>query len=133
MDMRQIIIDSIPVPWASHKGYGRTSFNPRFHEKNYYQWQIRSQIAHERPLSGPIDITVIYHMPIPSSTSKVRKLQMANGIIHHIKRPDVDNLNKFLFDCLKGIVFEDDSQVDHMDCRKIYGEKPKTVIICESK
>lgn len=70
-------------------------------------------------------------MPIPKTTSAVRRKQMLNGILHHIVRPDTSNLTKFLEDCLKTIVFEDDSQVVEIIARKIYGETPKTVISIE--
>ncbi len=67
-------------------------------------------------------------MPIPEGTSKVRRLQMLNGKIHHIKRPDASNLVKMYEDCLKGIIFDDDSQVVEFTARKIYSETPKVVI-----
>ncbi len=130
--MNQIIIDGLPVPWAAHCGYGRRSFNPRFKEKEFYQWQIKSHWNQEAPLTAPVSITIVYHMPIPLGTSKPKRLQMLNQKIHHIKRPDVDNLNKFLCDCLKTIVMEDDSQVVHIDARKIYSERPRTVIDIEA-
>ena len=129
--MITIVIDGIPVSWRAHAGYGRKSFNPRYREREYYQWQIRSQWNQQTPISAPIRLDVAFHLPIPKATSKVRRLQMLNDKIHHICRPDVDNLNKFLNDTLKGIVFEDDSQVVALNSRKIYGETPKTVVNLE--
>ena len=67
-------------------------------------------------------------MPIPASTSRPRRSQMINGMLSHIKKPDIDNLNKFLCDCLKGIVFVDDAQVVELNCRKIYSQTPRTVV-----
>lgn len=130
--MNLITIDGLPVPWKAHAGYGKRSFNPRFKEKEYYQWQIKSQWNQNIPLAGPIFLKVVYHMPIPLGTSKVRRLQMLNQKMFHIKRPDLDNCNKFLEDCLKGIVFEDDSQVVQIHARKIYSEHPRTVVEIES-
>ncbi len=129
--MIQIEIDGIPVNWKSHVGYGRKSFNPKYKERAFYQWQIRAQYNRELPIAGPVVCYYTFHMPIPASTSKVRKLQMLNGIMHPIKRPDVDNLNKFLSDCLKGIVFEDDSLIVELNSKKVYGERPKTIIRIE--
>lgn len=129
--MIEIIIDGQPTPWAAHKGYGRNSFNPRFKEKQYYQWQIKAQYNRESPLGCPVALHVVYHLPIPKQTSSIKRKQMLNGVLHHIKRPDTSNLTKFLEDCLKTIVFDDDSQVVELHCKKIYGEKPKTVIRIE--
>src|SRR5579885_1334624 len=117
----------MPVPWAAHRGFGRKSFNPRFKEKEFYQWQIKSHFNQSSPIQGAVRVDAVYHMAVPK-TSKVRRLQMLNGMIHHLSRPDIDNLNKFLCDCLKTIVFEDDNQVVEINAKKIYGERPKTVV-----
>lgn len=127
-----IEIDGIPVPWKAHAGYGKKAFNPRYKEREYYQWQIRAQYNQLNPLSGPVRVHYSYFMPIPIGTSKIRKLQMLNGLMHPIKRPDVDNFDKFLSDCLNGIIFDDDSQIVDKYSRKIYAERPKTLITIEA-
>lgn len=120
-----------PVAWMAHGGYGRKSFNPRGVEKDYYTWQIKAHYTQCIPLSGPVKVDYTYFLPIPKGVSKVRRLQMLNGMMHPIKRPDIDNFDKFLSDCLTKIVFEDDSQIVHKVSRKIYGETPKTLIKIE--
>lgn len=120
-------IDGLPVPWAAHQGFGKRSFNPKFKEKEFYQWQVKAQWNCE-PISGPVHLEIVYHMPIPKGTSKPKRLQMLNGILHHLKRPDVDNLNKFLCDAIKGVVMEDDSQVWKIEASKIYSTSPRTTV-----
>lgn len=127
-----IELSGVPVPWKAHAGYGKKSFNPRFIERETFQWQIKSQYNQLKPLGGPVRTNYTFHMPIPESTSKVRRLQMLNGRMHHIKRPDCTNLLKFYEDCLKGIVFEDDSQVVEINVRKIYDERPRVTIKVEA-
>lgn len=127
-----IQISKQPVPWRAHGGYGKRSYNPRLPEKEFYQWQIRSQYNQTKPISGPVSVVYTYHMPIPKATSKIRRLQMLNGMSHPIKRPDLDNLNKFLSDTLIGLVIDDDSQIISLQARKIFGESPKTVIQIEA-
>lgn len=129
--MIQLQIDALPTPWAAHGGFGRRSFNPRFKEKEYVQWQVKAQYNRNKPIGGPVRLDISYYLPIPSGTSKVRKLQMLNGRMHHIKRPDLDNLNKFLCDALKKLIFEDDSQIQEICARKLYGESGKTVVRVE--
>lgn len=125
--MIQIQIEGNPVSWKAHAGYGRRSFNPRFKEKEYYQWQIKSQFNQSTVMTCPIKLEFMFHCPIPK-TSGIRRKQMLNGIIHPIKRPDLSNLVKFCEDCLKTIVFEDDSQVCEMIAIKLYSDKPRTVV-----
>lgn len=122
------IVEGIPVPWKAHAGYGRRSFNPLYKERDYVQWQVKSQNNKEDIISGPVSVRCVFHMPIPKATSKVKRREMLNNNLHHIKRPDLTNLYKFLEDCLKGIIFEDDSQVCEVSLKKIYSEKCKTVI-----
>ena len=49
--------------------------------------------------------------------------------LHHMKKPDVSNMIKFLEDCLKKTVFEDDNQVYEIVARKVYSEQPRSEII----
>ena len=121
----------IPVPWSAHKGYGRKAFNPKFKEKQFYQWQIRSQWNRDHSIKGPVRLYLSFHMPIPKGTSSIRRKQMLNGLFHHLKRPDTSNLTKFLEDCLKTIVFEDDSQVCELQAKKLFADVPRTIIQIE--
>lgn len=95
--------------------------------KEAYKWQVRSQYR-EEPLSAPLEVDVTFFMPIPKGTSGIKKRQMLNNVCFHMKRPDIDNLQKFLFDCLKEIVLQDDSQIVELRARKIYSDKPGTSV-----
>lgn len=53
---------------------------------------------------------------------------MERGWIFHTKRPDLDNLIKFVKDCLNGVVYQDDSQVFSIQAEKRYSEDPKTEV-----
>jgi hypothetical protein len=53
---------------------------------------------------------------------------MINGNFHHNKKPDLDNLCKFILDTMNGLVFKDDSQICAMGAKKIYSSKPGTLI-----
>jgi Holliday junction resolvase RusA-like endonuclease len=122
-----IEIQCLPVPWASHAGYGRRSFNPRYKEKEFYRWQIKS-LWNQEMSSKSLEVEYIYHLPIPKGTSKIKRIQMLNGMIHHDKKPDLDNLDKFLSDCLQGICIENDSRIWKKSSTKIYSEYEKTVV-----
>jgi Holliday junction resolvase RusA-like endonuclease len=91
------------------------------------KWQLKSQYR-EEPLWCPVIVDIIFFMPIPGSTSKPKKRQMLNGILHHITKPDIDNLQKFVLDCLCGIVIQDDRRVVEIHASKKYSSKPGTLI-----
>lgn len=93
--------------------------------KQGYKWQIRSQYR-EQPIAGPVILDVVFMMPIPKSTSKIKQRAMLQGTFHHMCRPDVDNLQKFILDVLNDLVLKDDGQVIEIHAKKIYSSKPGT-------
>lgn len=124
--------DPVPQqrPRYSSRGKHFHTYDPCAEIKEKFRWQIKSQYR-EEPLTAPLNLTLIFYMPIPKSTSGIRKRQMLNGVIHHIKKPDIDNLEKFCLDCMNKIVFEDDSQIVELTAKKVYSTKPGTLIRIE--
>lgn len=121
--------DPIPQKRARHSRVnGRMmTFNPQKLEREQIQWQIKSQFK-EEPFTIPLALDLIFLMPIPASSSATKKKQMANGLIAHTKKPDLDNLCKFYLDAMNNLVFKDDSQVIEIRMKKIYSSTPGTTI-----
>lgn len=68
-----------------------------------------------------------FYFEIPKSTPKKNRAEAV-----HTKKPDLDNLVKFIKDCLNGEAWKDDSQVVSLFAQKIYerdGNGPRTEII----
>ena len=74
--------------------------------------------------SQALRVNLVFGMPIPKSTSKKRAKYMADGIIKHTKKPDVDNLAKAVLDGLNGVAWEDDSQIERLSVMKEYATEP---------
>lgn len=77
---------------------------------------------------GPVEMHITFYLPIPASTSRIKRIQMMNGVILPTKKPDFDNLAYLVTNALKQIVYSDDSQVTDCIIRKRYSDKPRTVI-----
>jgi len=76
------------------------------------------------------DVIMNFYLPIPRSSSTSEKNRKLWGMERCIDKPDVDNLCKFYFDCMSGIVWPDDKQVSRCLARKIrYSENPRTEIM----
>ena len=60
-------------------------------------------------MHGPLLVIVHYRMPAPSSLRVKRREEL--HLTPHIKRPDKDNLEKFLMDALKDVVWDDDARI----------------------
>jgi Holliday junction resolvase RusA-like endonuclease len=102
-------------------------YDPQAKQKEEIRWRIRG-LYKEEPVTIPIYVEILFYMPIPKHTSTVRKKDMINGKMHHMKRPDVDNLIKLILDCMTGIVYKDDSQICDIRAKKLYAESPATII-----
>jgi len=92
-----------------------------------YEELVRASVSSEFSLNASPDSLLVkleFHMPIPKSWSKAKKLHATSGKLRHVSKPDVDNLAKAVLDALKGLVFVDDSQITGLAVRKSYSETP---------
>jgi Holliday junction resolvase RusA-like endonuclease len=126
-----IEIPCAPVPWKAHGGHGKSSYDPRYEEKEFYKFEIKRQYHHNFPLALAVRIDCTFYMPIPKNANKHERTEMAAGRVHHVKRPDVDNLFKLFGDCIKEIVILDDSYISELHIRKIYSDRPRTIAVIE--
>lgn len=114
-------------PRFARKGNIVSTYDNQAKLKEGYKWQIRSQFR-EEPLTIPIALDLVFFMPIPKSTLGIKKRQMANGVIAHQKKPDLDNMIKFYLDCMNKVTFADDSQICEIRAKKIYSNNPGTLV-----
>jgi Holliday junction resolvase RusA-like endonuclease len=84
------------------------------------------------PVEHPISLVVKFYMPVPKSWPKYKKDEVKNGLIHHTKKPDLDNLVKFVKDNLNEVAWKDDSQVYELKAIKQYSFEPETRIIIQT-
>ena len=129
--MIKIQLEGNPIAWA-RPGIVRTKktnivYDRQRKEKEQVRWQMRGQIPEEM-LTVPLKVVLIFRMPIPKSTSGVMRREMVNGVFHHSKKPDIDNLSKFILDTMNGFVYKDDSQISSLSADKIYSDNPGTLI-----
>ncbi len=86
---------------------------PKSREWKEYVLAVAKQKIGKAPLlEGPLKMTLVFYMPRPKSLPK--------KVIHHIKKPDVDNLVKGVKDALSGFCYEDDKQVVDLRAIKKY-------------
>jgi Holliday junction resolvase RusA-like endonuclease len=77
--------------------------------REYAKVQLLQNYPDHAPLKGPL--LVIYHFRIPAPMSIRQCKRDAQRFFPHTKRPDGDNLEKFINDSLTGLVWNDDSQI----------------------
>lgn len=127
----EIIITGRPVAKARPRFYRRGNhvgtYNDQTTEEGRWMLQASGQIKEIVPEGTPITLRCLFCMPIPKSMSKKQR----EATIYHIKRPDLDNLVKFVKDCLNGLAWRDDSQVSELFAGKVYSDEPRTEIWIE--
>lgn len=96
--------------------------------KDAAKWHLKQQ-TDGTLIDYPIKITATFFMPIPPSWSKKDKAG-AEGMYHKSK-PDIDNLQKTLFDAANGIIWKDDALVVQADTKKVYSKEPGIVMTVE--
>lgn len=79
-------------------------------------------------LDGPVAVRLDIQVQIPASWSKKKQAAALAGQIHPTTKPDIDNVEKAVFDGLNGVVWKDDVQVVEVSKRKRYGEQPGVVV-----
>ncbi len=130
MNQKTLTIPGIPIakkrPRFARVGKFVKTYNPQETEEGRVLWEIK-QRWDIPPIETGIQIQVIFYMPIPKSFPK----KLAPELVHHIKRPDLDNLLKFLKDVCNQTVWKDDSLVYKVRAEKHYGIDPQTFLIVE--
>ena len=117
MDHLRFRIIGTPVPKGRPKFFKVGGFVKPYTPVNTRKWEefMRHQALRYRPLvlwDGPIAMSLTFLMPRPKSLPK--------KVIHHVKKPDLDNLAKSVKDAFQGIIYQSDSQICVLNVEKKY-------------
>lgn len=100
----------------------------------HYEARVAYEAQHAmagRPLlTGPLRVGIEVRMEIPASKPKKWQAQAQAGIILPTKKPDVDNVSKFI-DALNLVCWHDDAQICELHARKVYHAAPALIITIE--
>lgn len=115
-----------PVSWVPARISKYGTYDPREKDKRAVKYLVRQSYS-GTPFECPVQIMFIFIWAPPKSATKKKREAMLKGEIIPTKY-DATNCQKLYEDCLKGIVFKDDRQVEIIYSQKIYGEKAKTIM-----
>ena len=104
---------------------GRPTYTPA-ETVNYetaLRWRAKEIWKGRAPLEGPVGLVVTAVIPIPKSWARAKKVLALAHQIRPTGKPDWDNIGK-MTDALKGLVWNDDSQVVDGRVLKYYGDIP---------
>ncbi len=118
-----------PVPWMRAGRYGSRYFDCQLSKKREIRNLVQYQMKSQKPFSEPLKLSIEFYMRIPTSWSKIKRLNAIKK--PHSTIPDLDNLTKFIDDALNGVLWTDDSIIYEFAARKYFGEEAKTVFTVE--
>ncbi len=72
-------------------------------------------------LHCPVMVMVFFSMQVPKGTPMRTRMRMLRHEFPHLGAPHFDRLVAFVKDCLRGIVYKEDSQIVVMHAEKHYG------------
>ena len=132
LDSLEIVLPGVPITklrprFSRFKGKTRT-YDAQSEEKETVKWMLQARMQGIGIITHPVDVSIVFYMPIPKSTSGKQKVLMLDGTVKHTKKPDGDNLEKFYWDCMNGIVYADDRQIYKWSGVKRYAQEPRTEI-----
>jgi len=84
----------------------------------------QAAMAGREPITGAVAVVLDICLEVPASWSKKKAAAALAGREHPTKKPDIDNVEKAIFDGLNGVAWVDDVQVVDVVKRKRYGALP---------
>ena len=120
-----------PKPWAVTTYTQKWVYDKRRDHKHDVILLFKAQYK-GKTITSPVKLTFEFNMPIPKAASKAQKKAMIEKTLHHVKLPDVTNLQKLMEDTLQAAgILHNDSQVVECHSSKYYSENPRTIITIE--
>lgn len=130
----RIIVPGNPIPKARHRdGKNGHKYNPQRKEERDWLMLARRQITEKLSQGTPVSLYATFFMQRPEShfgTGRNAGKLKPSAPAHHVIKPDLDNLLKFVKDVLNGVAWHDDSQVVWTSMSKVYSDdnNPRTLL-----
>lgn len=100
-----------------------------------YQAYVRACVMEQgrpkEPLMGVLRVDTVEYRAMPKAFGKEKRARAMRGDIRPGKRPDMDNIEKTIWDALTGLVWKDDAQVVDGTRSKFYSDAPRVEVIVE--
>lgn len=116
------IVPGEPMALARARFGKKKVWDSQKQQKFAFGIHLNSQHQGKPLYTGPLQLDVIFYMPMPKKVSK------KNPIIGkpHIYTPDLSNLIKFVEDAATGILFDDDCIIAIINAHKLYDNNTRT-------
>lgn len=121
------VLDGDPIPLARVRFSKGRCWDSQKQVKLVSEITLEAQHGRRPAYTGALEMEVTFFCPIPPTRMKKNK----PGDPHAVK-PDLDNLLKYICDVAQNVLFENDSRVYKISCKKIYSNHPRTEFIIKT-
>ena len=128
--LREFHLDIEPIAQQRARRAGKNSFTKMYNPQAQLKKTVKFLLSgheEETPIEGPVYIEVYFWFIPPESWSQKKKnraLGLVSPKIYHTSKPDKDNLEKFINDCLDGTILKNDAQIYGGKQFKDYRKEP---------
>lgn len=132
----KFMIPGIPISQQRHRdtirGGKRFKYDPLSKQKNEIRKVISSfwavSLEEDLPTSDYYHVKLKFYFPVILPERKEKVNAKFWDIEKCVNNKDLDNLEKFILDCMTGILLHDDRQVVNLSSEKLYSDTPRTEI-----
>ena len=121
----KITIKGQPKSQKRHRTSGHRRYDPSANDKKTIRTQLLT-IKPPSPLQGKFGVVIRAYFETPTSWSD-KKREDHEGCFR-AKTPDVDNIEKILFDAMNDYILADDKMIVYSSVSKYYSVNPRTEI-----
>lgn len=124
MYIKEYTIPVNPISWKRPGLHDRRFYDDQSHNKLSCGLHLRFQHGQDPQFKKAVHVEVIFYLPQP-------KLIKNRDNLWSSSFPDIDNLQKFLFDTITdtGVIWKDDCVISSLTAKKIYDKNPRTYVI----
>jgi Holliday junction resolvase RusA-like endonuclease len=88
------------------------------------------KLADSAPLTGAVELELIFHMPRPKSHFRSDGVTLRPGSpLQHVTRPDCTKLARSTEDAMTGIAYVDDGQIVKQTHEKFFSDQPGAWVV----
>lgn len=125
-----ILSDFPPTAQQRPRVTRQHTYDPSMRDKVEFLKSIMDQLP-ATPLTEALVLRITFSFARPKSHFKRDGTLLRMAPARHTKKPDVDNLIKFVMDALNGHLYVDDAQVVSVAARKLYAAEDGIEIQCD--
>jgi Holliday junction resolvase RusA-like endonuclease len=123
MRSKKYCINIVPISWQRVARNANRSYDAQMRDKVSFGLYLAQQHNDEPFFDKPINMDVIFYMPLP------KLLKEKPDSIYHNTIPYMESLLRFFLDAIRDILIVDDRVICSFSVKKVYDKEPRTEIV----